>query len=238
MTVPDERFDAIRDFYNDEYYLAPTSAQVPWHTARVGRRLGPMAGKHVLDVACGTGAWLGYFSRQGASVAGIDLSSKAIERCRAQFPSGEFHCGPAESLPFADGAFDLVTCMGSLEHFLDKPAALREMVRVARPGATVLILVPNAGFLTRRLGMYRGTNQARISEEVLPLDAWRRLLENAGLGVQAMWRDLHPLSWQWIRHGPVLAWPIRSLQALALTVWPVAWQYQVYFRCTPVGSPG
>ena len=164
-------------------------------------------------------------------VAGIDLSQKATDECQRRFPEGEFHCGPAEVLPFANARFDLVTCMGSLEHFLDKPGALAEMRRVAKPGATFLILVPNAGFLTRRLGFYRGTQQAKVKEEVLELDRWSELLQQSGLVVIDRWRDLHPISWRWIRHGNPLAWPFRALQALALATWPVTWQYQVYHYC-------
>jgi SAM-dependent methyltransferase len=148
-----------------------------------------------------------------------------------KLPGGDFHCGPAESLPFDDHGFDLVTCMGSLEHFLDKPKALEEMRRVAKPDARFVILVPNAGFLTRRLRLYGGTEQVTAREDVLELAAWRQLFEASGLRVIERWRDLHPLSWAWIRHGNPFTWPVRAAQALALTVWPIAWQYQVYHYC-------
>lgn len=232
MKKPADRFDSIRDFYDNEYYAnLGHGVRLPWHSRRIGQRLGDMSGRQVLDVACGTGEWLGLFQDQGAAVAGIDLSQKAIEVCRKRFPEGDFHCGPAEILPFADARFDLVTCMGSLEHFLDKPRALEEMRRVAKPDATFLILVPNAGFLTRRLGFYRGTQQVKAKEDVLELGHWNELFQQSGLIVLDRWRDLHPLSWHWISRGNPLAWPMRALQALALTIWPVKWQYQVYHYC-------
>lgn len=230
----DDRFSRIREFYDSEYYGAEAGeGALPWHTRRVAARLGDLRDKAVLDVACGRGEWLALLGAGGtARVAGIDLSQRAIDSCRRRMPQGEFHCGPAETLPFADASFDLVTCMGSLEHFLDKPGALREMLRVSRPGARFLILVPNAGFLTRRLGLYRGTQQARVQEDVLSLAQWNRLFEDAGLRVDARWRDLHPLSRSWIGlgHGPVQR-VVRMAQALALTAWPVRWQYQVYHYC-------
>ena len=232
MTDDSDPFDSIRDFYNSEYYAQHRfDVRLPWHCRLIGRRLGVMQGRAVLDVACGTGEWLDFFHRRGARVAGIDLSQTAIDCCKKRLPDGEFVCGPAETLPFADARFDLVTCMGSLEHFLDKPGALAEMVRVARPDARFVILVPNAGFLTRRLGLYRGTRQVKAREEVLSLDAWHALLTAAGLEVTARWRDLHPLSWRWIGMGRPYAWPLRALQALALAAWPVGWQYQVYHDC-------
>lgn len=232
MPHENEEFAPIREFYDNEYYAgSPRQGRLPWHCRRVAARLGSLRGKNVLDVACGTGEWLRHFRERGALVAGIDLSEKAIEVCRAALPGGEFHCGPAESLPFPDARFDVVTCMGSLEHFLDKPAALAEMKRVAAPGATIVLLVPNAGFLTRRLGLYRGTQQQKAREDVLSLAAWRLMFRSAGLSVTARWRDLHPLTPGWIARGSVWGWPIRAVQALALTIWPVAWQYQVYHCC-------
>ncbi|MGH6803508.1 MAG: hypothetical protein ACREC3_09095, partial [Methyloceanibacter sp.] len=126
---------------------------------------------------------------------------------------------------------------GSLEHFLDQPTALREMCRVAKVDAQFLILVPNAGFLTRRLGLYGGTGQVAIREIVRSLDEWTALLKDAGLEVLARWRDLRPLGRAWITNGPIYAWPIRAAQALALAVWPVGWQYQVYFLCKTTSAP-
>lgn len=229
-----DEHDRIREFYDDEYYGAsPSRTALPWHCRRAAALLGEIRQKDVLDVACGVGVWLSYFSEKGArSVSGIDLSPRAIEVCQKQLPGAHLYSGPAEVLPFGDASFDVVTCMGSLEHFVDKPAALREMLRVARPGARFLLLVPNAGFLTRKLGLYGGTHQIKVREDVQSLDEWRAMFEEAGLRIEARLRDLHPMSLQWIKVGRPATWPLRALQALALTVWPIAWQYQVYHFCT------
>lgn len=228
--VPDG-FQPIREFYDREYYFDYHASELPWHTKRVASRLGDVQGHAVLDVACGAGEWLQYLQLRGARVAGIDLSQRAIEQCAKRISGGEFVCGVAEDLPFETGRFDLVTCMGSLEHFLDKPRALAEMRRVAKPDARFLILVPNADFLTRRLGFYRGTQQVKAREDVLDLDTWARLFDSAGLKVLSRWRDLHPLNWHWITRGSAWTWPVRAAQAIALAAWPVSWQYQVYHYC-------
>jgi SAM-dependent methyltransferase len=227
-----DEFEPIRRFYDDEYYAdLQAEGSLPWHCRRILRRLGGMAGKQVLDIGCGTGEWLAELHMLGARVSGVDLSRRAVEACIARLPDGEFHCGPAESLPFADGRFDLVLCMGSLEHFLDKRKALDEMRRVGRSDARYLILVPNAGFLTRRLKLYGGTHQVKAREDVLTLEAWAELFAGAGLHVMRTWRDLHPLSRHWIFRGNPLGWPLRAAQALALAFWPIRWQYQVYHYC-------
>jgi SAM-dependent methyltransferase len=238
MADEPRELDEIREFYDRDYYASIDAAprRTTWHERVVAGRLGELRGKRVLDVACGLGQWLDLLHERGARVSGIDISERAIAHCRAQFPDGDFRAGPAETLPFADASFDLVTCMGSLEHFVDKPGALREMARVAAPGAKLLILVPNAGFLTRRLGLYRGTWQTKAREDVLTLPAWAALLEGAGLRIDARWRDLHTLDAHWIASGPAWRWPLRAAQALALPLWPLAWQYQVHHLCRRAGD--
>ncbi|HEY4146296.1 class I SAM-dependent methyltransferase [Pinirhizobacter sp.] len=234
MTSPDASQDhrEIRDFYEQTYYgKLGIRRCIPWHCRRIARKFGSFGGDMVLDVACGTGEWLEHFASQGAQVGGIDLSARAIAECERVLPQGEFHTGPAEVLPFATGRFDAVTCMGSLEHFIDKPAALREMIRVSTPTARFMILVPNAGFLTRKLGLFRGTHQVAVREDVLEIDQWTALFESVGLSVYSRWRDLHPLSISWITNGSWVRIPLRMIQAFALTLWPVRWQYQVYFFC-------
>lgn len=226
------QLSSIKQFYDNEYYRdSRTPTDTSAHHRRLAARLGITAGMRVLDVACGRGDWLLAARARGAAVAGIDLSERAIAHCHEAMPEGEFSAGPAETLPFTDGGFDLVTCLGSLEHFVDKPAALGEMLRVAKPDARFLLLVPNAGFLTRRLGLYGGTNQKGVKEDVYPLQTWSTLFTTAGLRIESRWADLHVLSFEWIRKGSPLMWPLRTLQALALAVWPLNWQYQVFFLC-------
>lgn len=223
--------EEVRRFYEAEYYadLDPAGG-VPWHMRRVANRLGPLQGRSVLDVACGTGAWLAELASRGVIPAGIDISERAVAAARVRLPSADLREGIAETLPFGDGHFDLVTCMGSLEHFLDQPGALREMRRVMRPGGQVLILVPNAGFLTRRLGLFRGTRQITVRETIRPLSEWADMIGEAGFVINDLWRDLHTLDWHWVRQGSPWVWPLRAAQACALATWPVTWQYQVYFH--------
>ena len=60
-----------------------------------------------------------------------------------------FQAGRAESLPFPDGSFDLVTCQTVLIHVREPSVALREYLRVVRPGGRLLLIEPNnaAGML-------------------------------------------------------------------------------------------
>ncbi|WP_294040908.1 class I SAM-dependent methyltransferase, partial [Thiolapillus sp.] len=139
------------------------------HLRRLARRIGVRKNQQVLDVACGTGEWLLACKELGAFTNGVDLSERAISACKTSLGEGEYFSMPAEVLPFEDARFDVVTCLGSLEHFIDPVKALKEMVRVAKTDAIFLLLVPNADFLTRRLGLFGGTYQTDAKEEVRPL---------------------------------------------------------------------
>ena len=144
----DQQLSDIKSFYEDIYYAdCDNKLNLPRHYFRLKNRLGLYAEQSLLDVACGRGGWLKVNQKSGLRVSGIDLSEKAIETCRANMPDGDFHACSADHLPFADNSFDAVTCLGSLEHFVDPVGCLREMVRVAKPDAQIVILVPNLDFL-------------------------------------------------------------------------------------------
>ena len=227
----------IQAFYDKVYYKdARTDNAVPRHLRRMATRF-IKPGQQVLDVACGTGNWLMAVRDAGGLPSGIDLSPRAIDICKQQMPEGEFHSGPAESLPFRTNAFDVITCLGSLEHFLDPVSAVKEMVRVSRKGALFIILVPNSGFLTRRLGLYGGTHQVAAREDVRSLEEWNEIFESGGLKTTRRWKDLHVLSREWIGSRGWRYTPIRALQALALIFWPLSWQYQVYHSLVAKQQP-
>ena len=222
----------IRRYYDSVYHKdVSIMRESSSHFRRLAKRLGHWKGKQLLDVGCGGGQWLMAAAKCGANPVGIDISQVAIAACRQMLPDAEFHCSSAEALPFKDKRFDVISCLGSLEHFLDPRSALREMVRVAKPAAKILLCVPNVNFLTRLMGLYCGTQQAEIREEVLTLAAWEDLFNSAELSVTRRWRDLHVLSWSWIGQGKWYLMPIRAAQALALPLWPISWQYQVYYLC-------
>jgi len=222
----------VKTFYDGTYYPGDHGHhRAPWHMRKIASRLQISPGDSALDIACGTGAWLQELQGHGAAVSGIDISERAIASAKVRLPNADIRQGVAEDLPFDDGKFDLITCMGSLEHFLDQPGALHEMRRVAKSSAHYLILVPNSGFLTRRLGLYGGTQQASIKETVRSIDEWSDMFASAGLCVKSKWKDLHTLDIRWIIQGSPLRWPVRMAQAAILPFWPLRWQYQVYFWC-------
>lgn len=104
------------------------------------RRAGLPSGLRLLDAGCGTGRNLLEFGRLGTAV-GVDPSPEAIAFCRERGIDGATQ-GTIEALAFADGAFDLILATDVLEHLRDDAAGLRELRRVAAPGARLLCTVP------------------------------------------------------------------------------------------------
>ena len=99
------------------------------------------AGQNVLDVGCGTGVVAVTAARKGARVHGVDLTPELLERARenANIAQAEidFREGDAEALAFDDVTFDVV--LSQFGHmFAPRPdVAIREMLRVLKPGGRI-----------------------------------------------------------------------------------------------------
>lgn len=104
-------------------------------------------GDTVLDVACGTGV-LARTAREivgdGGEVVGLDLNAEMLAVARRVGRGIEWKEGRAEALPFDDDRFDAVVSQFGFMFFEDQAGALRDMLRVAKPGARVVIAVCDA----------------------------------------------------------------------------------------------
>jgi SAM-dependent methyltransferase len=106
--------------------------------------LPPPALARVLDAGCGSGRTLEELVDYG-SVSGIELNPEAgaVARRRGPAPDGfDVHVGRLEELPFADDAFDLITCLDVIEHTPDDRDTLVSLRRVCKPGGWLLVTVP------------------------------------------------------------------------------------------------
>jgi ubiquinone/menaquinone biosynthesis C-methylase UbiE len=97
-------------------------------------------GQRVLDVAAGTGNVAIRAAQAGADVVACDLEPAQLEVGRAAAPEVEWVLADAVALPFADGAFDVVTSAAGVIFASDHQAAADELVRVCRPGGTIGLL--------------------------------------------------------------------------------------------------
>jgi ubiquinone/menaquinone biosynthesis C-methylase UbiE len=125
------------------------------------RRLPVGPGHRVLDLGCGGGRHAFEVLRRGADVVAFDQDSAELENVAAMFAAmdkagevppgatGRTVTGDALGMPFPDASFDTVIAAEVLEHIPDDMAAMREIVRVLKPGGLVAVTVPS--FLPERI---------------------------------------------------------------------------------------
>ena len=111
--------------------------------------LKPLVGQRVLDVGCGGGILADAMARKGATVLGIDLSSKSLKVAQlhaleAQTNGVEYREVSAEALALEQaGRFDVVTCMEMLEHVPDPASIVRACATLVKPGGWVFFSTLN-----------------------------------------------------------------------------------------------
>jgi SAM-dependent methyltransferase len=118
-----------------------------WHASRrdlvadqIRIRYPEYSGLRVLDVGCGTGRMLAELRCFG-SAYGIDLADEPLSFCRDRGVADVMKASVLE-LPFEGGCCDIITALDVLEHIEDDRAALRECLRVLRPGGRLFAFVP------------------------------------------------------------------------------------------------
>jgi SAM-dependent methyltransferase len=104
-------------------------------------------GQRVLDVGCGTGAaTVAAADRVGpaGAVVGLDANPEMLAVARRKDAPVDWREGRAEALPFPDASFDAVVSQFAMMFFADATGAVREMLRVLRPGGRLAVAVCDA----------------------------------------------------------------------------------------------
>ncbi|GAA0341977.1 demethylmenaquinone methyltransferase [Streptomyces blastmyceticus] len=109
-----------------------------WRKA-VAQAVNARPGEKVLDLAAGTGTSSMPFAAAGAYVVPCDFSVGMLREGKKRNPWLPLTAGDATRLPFADGVFDAVTISFGLRNVQETDAALREMLRVTKPGGRVVV---------------------------------------------------------------------------------------------------
>jgi ubiquinone/menaquinone biosynthesis C-methylase UbiE len=129
--------------YDDELWeLIPEDpGPPPAHLSEFVEALAPA--DVALDLGVGDGRLATHV--KATKLTGADVSQVALDRARTRLPEAELVLvEPDEPLPFPDNAFDLVTCIETLEHIRDVQLALSEIRRVLRPGGLLALTTPAA----------------------------------------------------------------------------------------------
>lgn len=162
----------------------------------------------VLDVGCGPGVFLKFCAQYANHSIGVDISESCVKAAEktlqaAGIKSFQVIASDGNPLPLASEIADKIVCTEVFEHVDDPQAAMRELVRVGKPGATYLLSVP--GQLSEQIlkelapaSCFEKPNHIRI----FSTEDFRELVEQAGLQVQThefvgfYWAVWHALIWK------------------------------------------
>jgi SAM-dependent methyltransferase len=118
---------------------APTSELWGEHRSRYRFAAQWVAGKRVLDVACGAGFGQDMLRAAGGCVVGVDLDYRPLR-------GGDQVQADAARLPLADASIDVVATFETIEHVPDARALVHELRRVLRPAGVLVLSTPNRAF--------------------------------------------------------------------------------------------
>lgn len=128
-----------------KYSLKPTRQLILREIVRSFAFVDSHAPVKLLDAGCGTGQLAAdiqnILSPADFHVTGIDISSEMLKIAAGkQLPRTRFMLGDVSKLPFTNEQFDLVTCCHSFPYYPDQAQALRELLRVLKPGGRLLLI--------------------------------------------------------------------------------------------------
>lgn len=134
--------------FTGERFVPGTRGEIAhehWHRYAFARRF--VAGRRVLDVACGEGYGSALLAGVAADVTGIDIDAAAVAHAAARYaaPGVRFMAGSAAALPIADGAADAVVSFETIEHLpaSAQKAMIAEFARVLGEHGVLVISSPN-----------------------------------------------------------------------------------------------
>lgn len=137
-----EMFNQIAPQYDLLNHILSLNIDKLWRKKLI-RRIKQYNVKETLDLACGTGDLSILLAKNGYNVTGMDIAEQmlSIAREKSKKTAGiNYLNASAESIPAADNAYDAVTISFGIRNFNNRDKCLKEIYRVLKPGAPLMIL--------------------------------------------------------------------------------------------------
>ncbi len=137
-----ENFDRQYDAIAKEFQEAAETSSDPNRQIMYGLFGSPyLEDSKLLDLGCGYGRDLKYFSELGMEVHGVDISPEMIQRSKRKVPSAKLDACNFDALPYEDEFFDLVFSRYAIQHTSNTEGVFRETHRVLKPRGRLIFLV-------------------------------------------------------------------------------------------------
>ncbi|WP_248925655.1 class I SAM-dependent methyltransferase [Paenibacillus hamazuiensis] len=167
------------DYFDDESFFMQRDNTLRW--------LGEQKGKEILDAGCGVGAFSEPLVANN-TVYGVDFSVKSLEfaAARGLVTMSE----DLTALPFEDGKFDVVLCIGVIQLIEQYTAVLRELARVTKPGGTMLVQTLHQGSIQRKL--LKLFEKDKKFDRMYTMDELKQVYAQYGFGQIQFLKMYHP----------------------------------------------
>ena len=221
-------------FFQNEEFLEKTRMYVlnPEMSGYVAEKIGLKEGMRVLDVGCGTGAFIWYLARESRNIdfTGLDLDPVFLAAAEKSAPRETrglrflFREGDATKMPFPDGSFDAVISHTFFNSCPEYRQALREMLRVCQPGGVIASMTA------------ADLPDVPCSPGIWPKDAacWKTEYDALLEKVQRMYELVAPLK-DYLRGIPTAYIPNLFEEEMLqdVSVWPVGRFFSLSSRAIP-----
>ncbi len=144
-----------------------TNETMTEHLHRYALAMEFIAGKKVLDIACGEGYGTNLMAKKALHVTGVDIDNTSIENAKKKYTAGNivFATGSVLKIPAPNNSFDVITCFETLEHISEQEEMLAELKRVLSPSGILLISTPDKKNYSDKTGYKNPFHKKELYEQ-------------------------------------------------------------------------